>query len=315
MKNKFDFSEDKNDKKNKLSFANNHFFSTTNCTNNTNTNSLNSSDSWSKPIIGGFNLSFLSFLSSNQKSCLSRVIVVFLLSIFNFQFSISQAQTDSVAARLVDRYLDILNIDALPQDSMLVLTTTITTPGSSDTITMRRLFQPPQMFRVEVRDAIGLQSGLYTNGKGLYRAYAENKGWGVIAPDNFYLRLTGFDFRGPLYHWRTGGLMMKYIGKVDVAQKGEELDAVRVEVDGMYTRLYMFEESGLLSVIVELDEGANERSLLKDTHIQWKCEHEYNRVGPTLLPSLESFMRNGQLTVLRTEMHLEPRDDKPFNHD
>lgn len=226
------------------------------------------------------------------------------------------AQADSASARIVDRYLGILNIDALPQDSLLVLTTTITTSGSDDTVVMQRLFQPPQMFRVDVRDSRGLQTGLCSNGKDRFRAYSEINGWwGDITPESFHRRLTGFDFRGPLYNWRSTNPVMTYLGKVTVEQRNVQLDAVRVEVEGNYTRIYMFEESGLLSVIVEQDNSIDPKRVLEDTHIQWKCEHEYDKVGPTVLPSLESFMRDGRLTVLSTEMHLEPRNNLKFNQD
>lgn len=225
-------------------------------------------------------------------------------------------QEDNMAARIVDNYLDILNIDALPQDSMLVLTTTITSPGSSDTIIMTRLFQPPQMFRVEVRDKQGLQTGLCSNGKDRFRVYSMLNGWwGDVSPEGFYQRLIGFDFRGPLYNWRVGGLELTYQGKVKVEQKGQTLDAVRAEGEGYYTRVYMFDEQGLLTVIVEPDEELDPERNYYDTHIQWKCEHEYGMVGVTVLPTVESFMRNGQLTVLRTEMHLEKRDNLRFNQD
>lgn len=224
-------------------------------------------------------------------------------------------QDDSVAARIVDRYLDILNIDALPKDSMLVLNTTITSPSSTDTVKMVRLYQWPQMFRVDVFNERGLENGLYSNGKDYFRYYSKGKGWDYIPPEQFYLRLLGFDFRGPLYNWRMNNLLMGYVGKVDATQKGSQLDAVRVEVEGMYTRIYMFEETGLLSVIVELEDGADGERLLKHSHIDWKCEHEYGQIGESVLPVLESFMRSNELTVLRTEMHFEKRDDTRFNHD
>ena len=227
----------------------------------------------------------------------------------------AMAQSDSVATHIVDRYLDILNINALPQDSMLVLTTTVTRPGGSDTVTMRRLFQPPQMFRVDVYGKAGLQYGLYSNGKERFRQYGVGKGWDVVPPEYFYLKLNGYDFRGPLYGWRSKNLMMSYQGKVDVQGSDTRLDAVRVAVEGMYTRIYMFEESGLLSVIVELDEGADKERLKEYSHIEWKCEHEYGEIGNSVLPVVESFMRRGELTVMRTDMHFEKRNDALFNHD
>ena len=77
----------------------------------------------------------------------------------------------------------------------------------------------------------------------------------------------------------------------------------------------MFEPSGLLSVIIEedtVDEGYN---ALHDAHVDWKCFHEYSHIGPALLPSVESFMREKLLTIMRSEMHFEKRDDLKFNQD
>ena len=239
-----------------------------------------------------------------------------LLSLHFSLFTLAEAQTDTVAARIIDRYLAILNIDALPQDSMLVLTTTITKQGGGDTVVMTRLFQKPQMFRVDVRDSHGLQTGLCSNGKDRFRAYPyQGDWWGDIKPEDFYNRLTGFDFRGPLYNWRMNGLELTYLGKVDVDHKGAKLDAVRVVTSTTYPRTYFFEESGLLCLIIEDEVMSDGIPVLKDTHINWKCEHEYGRVGETVLPTLESFLRHGEQTVLSTEMHFEKRDNLRFNQD
>lgn len=224
------------------------------------------------------------------------------------------AQTDSTAARIVDRYLDILNINALPTDSMLVLTTEITQPGSSDTIVMRRLFQQPQMFLIEVTDSKGLQNGMCTDGKTYYRSYSQNyKMWRDLTPETFFRQLTGYDFRGPLYNWRNTGLMMSYRGKVKAEDKGGAMfDVVRVEVEGSYMRDYMFEPSGLLSVIIETDSMVAGFGAFGDAHIDWKIIHEYGNIGRTILPIVESFARQGEVTILRTEMHFEARNDDKF---
>ncbi len=223
-------------------------------------------------------------------------------------------QTDSSAARIVDRYLDILNIKALPMDSMLVMTTEITQPGSTDTIVMRRLFQQPQMFLVEVRGSNGLQSALCSDGKTYYRSYSPKyEQWHNLERGTFFSHLTGFDFRGPLYNWRNTGLMMSYRGKVKAQNKGNvELDVVRVEVEGRYMRDYMFEPSGLLSVIVESDSIMKDAGIYEDAHIEWKIIHEYDNIGRTLLPTVESFARDSVITIMRTEMHFEPRNDDKF---
>lgn len=228
---------------------------------------------------------------------------------------VASAQSDSTAIRIVNRYLDIMNIDALPQDSMLVVNTTITYPTTGDTLYMKRLYAPPQMFRVEVRLPNGtLQTGLCSNGKKRFRVFSPNSiWWRDITPESFYSRLSGFDLRGPLYNWQSSNAYLTYRGRTEY--KGQQMDVVHFTAPGFFNRLYMFESSGLLSLIIEED-SVNEGSRpLDEAHIEWKCEHEYTNVGPVILPSLESFMREKTLTVLRSEMKLEKRDNLQFNQD
>lgn len=226
---------------------------------------------------------------------------------------ILKAQTDSMAAKIVDRYLAMLNIDAIPRDSMMVMHTVITYPGSTDTFTMDRYYMFPQKFRVDIfRPDGSRQTGLYSDGQRYYRFYdPKRKLWGSMTPETFYGQFGGLDFRGPLYKWRTKAMELSYEGKVKV--KDEQLDAVKVTAPGTYTRTYMFQETGMLAVILESDETDTTFHVYKDMHIDWKCIHEYQRVGNTILPSLESFARKNELTVLRSEWHLEPRNNKLFN--
>lgn len=225
------------------------------------------------------------------------------------------AQSDSVAVRIVDRYLNIMNVGALPTDSMLVVNTQIIYPSTGDTLSMRRYYAPPQMFRVEVYDQNGkLQTGLCGNGKDRYRAYStRSEWWRDITVESFYNKLGGFDVRGPLYNWRTDNAYLTYQGRTEY--KGQQLDVVHYSAPSFFRRQYMFEESGLLSVIIEEDSVPEGFFPYHDAHIDWKCIHEYTTVGPAILPSLESFMREKLLTVMRSEMRLEKRDNLIFNQD
>ena len=226
-----------------------------------------------------------------------------------------QAQDDSMAVQIVDRYLSLLNIEALPHDSMMVMTTIITYPGTTDTFTMKRYYAYPQMFRVDIfRPDGSRQTGLYSDGQQFYRFYEPKRRlWGNMTRETFYNQLAGLDFRGPLYQWRNMAMELSYQGKASV--KGEQLDVVKVTAPGSYTRTYMFQETGMLAVILESDETDTTYRVHKDMHIDWKCIHEYQRIGNTILPSLESFARNNQLTVLRSEWHLEARNKKIFSDD
>ena len=223
---------------------------------------------------------------------------------------------EDTAARLVDRYLDILNIDALPHDSLLVLETQITVVGTTDTFLMRRWYSWPQMLRLEVWHGDDMHGGLCTNGTSRYRSYNRSLGyWIDVEPERFYDGMVGYDFRGPLYNWRTANLQLSYKGKVQVTG-GRVLESVRVESPNLFTRYYMFEPNGLLAIIIETDEMEGKRNEQSEKlRIEWKCMHEYLSVGSTVLPRLESFLRNGELTVLETKARLEPRRDIIFNSD
>ncbi len=228
----------------------------------------------------------------------------------------SRGQEDT-AARIVDLYQDILGAERLPQDSMLTMVTTITSPGSQDTFIMKRWYIAPRMMRVEVWLNDTLQTGLCTNGKDRYRIFDPKKGYWEEKKDYFfYEKIDGYDFRGPLHNWRAKGLTAKYKG-ITRAKGDHELQTVTVEGPGIYTRHYMFEPTGLLSVIIETDElDTTEYHSNGEPHTEWKIIHEYMPIGPSsLLPKEESFLRGGLLTIMQTEAWLEPKKTLLFNKD
>lgn len=221
------------------------------------------------------------------------------------------------AARIVDRYEQLLGADRLPQDSMLTMVTTITSPGSQDTFIMKRWYIAPHMLRTEVWHKDTLQTGFCTNGKDRFRSYRPAKGFWEDLPDYiFYEKHLGYDFRGPLYNWRAQGLTLTYKG-ITRAKGDHELLTVTVEGPGLFTRHYMFEPTGLLAVIIETDEmDTTEYRYNGEPHTEWKLEHEYMEVGSSsLLPKEESFMREGVLTIMQTEAWFEPKKPLLFNKD
>jgi len=227
------------------------------------------------------------------------------------------AQKIDTAAAIVDRYLELLGADRLPQDSMLTLVTTITSPGSQDTFIMKRWYMAPHMMRVEVWHGKKLQTGLCTNGKNRFRVYRPKLGyWEEKYDYAFYEDMDNYDFRGPLYNWRAKGLTLRYKG-ITLAKGDHELQTVIVEGPRIFTRHYMFEPTGLLSVIIETDElDTTEYKYNGEPHTQWKIEHEYMQVGPnSILPKEESFLRDGVLTIMRTEAKLERKQTLLFNKD
>ena len=222
---------------------------------------------------------------------------------------------DDSAKVVVDRYLQMLNIEGLPQDSLLVMETVITFYGHKDTIWMRRWYAVPEKFRVEVWNRGKLETGLVSNGKDRFRRYLPTyESWESITLADFHERMTGYDFRGPLYNWRAKGATLKWNGTTTL--KGEPLQVVKVDCPAMYERYYMFEpESGLLTLIFETDNVYQDYSPRREGHIDWKSIHEYQPLATGILPSLESFMRGGVLTIMSSTTHFEKNNPEIFEHD
>lgn len=219
------------------------------------------------------------------------------------------------AALVVDRYLGMLNHEQLPADSMLVIETDITIYGVDDTLRMRRWYAQPEQFRVEVRYHGQLETGLVTDGVHRFREYMpEAKDWAFAREYKLRRKLSGYDFRGPLYNWRASSDQLTYLGKATI-DGSAPLDVVKVESNGRYTRLYMFEPSGLLAFIIETDEHGVDVTEDDGSHIDWKCIHEYQPVGNCLVPSQESFLRGDAITVMTSRCRLEPYNESIFKQD
>lgn len=238
---------------------------------------------------------------------------IFILLAF---LPLAAAAQDSAEA-VVGRYLRLLNIEALPADSMLVVSTTVSFHGSTDTFTMTRRFQTPDMIRVEIRKGDSLMTGLCTNGRNRYREFVHMLGWWVDqTPETFRQDLQAYDFRGPLYRWSERDITLSYEGIKLV--KGQRMHVVRTTQPKHFTRHYMFDEmSGLLVLVLEDDEVAGNapRHPMRGNPIEYKVTHEYLPVGASLIPSQESFMRNGTLTIMESTVHFEPRNELLFNQD
>ena len=222
---------------------------------------------------------------------------------------------DDSAAYIVNRYLMLLNTAALPADSMLVMHTVVTYSDSDDTSTVSRWFRPPLMHRVEVRDGGRLNAALCTNGTSRFRRYDKsNEWWTDVGKEDFWRLLAPYDFRGPLAQWRASGATLTYRGRSTV--KGTSLQVVQVEAPGQYGRYYFFDPaSSLLTLIIETDEMDPDHAVAPQARIDYKVVLEYQPLGTSLLTSLESFMRDGVLTTLRTTYRLEAPNSLIFNQD
>ena len=226
-----------------------------------------------------------------------------------------KASTDT-AEMLVQRYIRMLNYDALPKDSMLVMETTVSYLGLPDTFVMRRWYAYPDMLRVEVWQDDTLTHGFCTNGTDRYREYVQHHGWWEdLFSKEFLRRVKPYDFHCPLYDWTPDGDMkITYTGTSEL--KGQALKTVRVEQKNMYIHHFLFEEqSGLLLFIFVSDQLTEGSSGIEYMHTNWKAFHEYLPVGGSLIASEESFMRNGTLTIQRTQAHFEAVDHMLFNQD
>lgn len=232
-----------------------------------------------------------------------------------------RAQTKDSAELIVERYLKMLNFEALPQDSTLVMESTITFHGSTDTFTMRRWYAPPTMMRVEVWHDDQLSEGYCTNGSSRHREYMRRmKWWDDVDHSVFHQKIDAFDFRGQLYNWQVRGVKLSYRGEVNY--KGQQLQVVRAEQADVYTRYYMFEKrSGLLVIVQEKDEREKNDAIqvalaqLKVSPMEYEVIHEYLPAGMSLVPSQVSYMRDDLLTIMQTTLHFEPRNNLLFNQD
>ena len=212
---------------------------------------------------------------------------------------------DDSSAAVVDRYLRMMNIEGYHADSMLVMETAVTVFGSSDTLWLRRWFAPANKHRVELWYQGKLTEGMISNGEDKFLLYdTKKKKWTSTKPGEVVPKLSGYDFRGPLYMWRWNGTHLTWNGMSEL--KGQPVKVVKASRPGMYDRYYMFEAgSGLLTLVMETDAYDSTAAPMKESHIEWKSCHEYLPVGNHLVPSQESFMRNKKLTILSTTAHME----------
>ncbi|MBP3763399.1 MAG: hypothetical protein J6I49_05935 [Bacteroidales bacterium] len=220
------------------------------------------------------------------------------------------------AAMVLDTYLRMLNHDGIPSDSTLVLETTISVYGTTDTTYMRRWFTAPDMFRVEVEHNGYLQFAIYGNGKDRFRSFnIHTREWEDVDQEHLMTHLSGYDFRTPLYRWREKKAKITWCGHTTL--KGQRLQVVKVVMPGYFDRYYMFDPTnGLLTLVIETSpdsEASYQRS--SQGRIDWKTYHEYLPIGEALVTSLESFMRDGQLTIMATTPRMEARNERYFNQD
>ena len=247
---------------------------------------------------------------------MKRTIITLLLLLSPLLAFGQQEASDDSAAMVVDRYLQMLDLESYSTDSMLVMETAVTFYGSTDTLWLRRWFSPPRKFRMEQWHQGELVEGLISNNEDNFLRYdAQQKKWLPADKKEITDRLSGYDFRGPLYLWRWNGTKLTWNGHSEL--KGAPVQVVKASRPGSYDRFYMFEPgSGLLTLMVESEEyDPAGPAPKKENHVEWKSCHEYLPVGTHLVPSLESFMRDGRLTILSTTATMEYIRPRIFNRE
>lgn len=228
---------------------------------------------------------------------------------------VAQRGVADTAQQVVERYLRLLNYEALPADSMLVARTVVTFNDGADSLIMHRWLAPGGRQRVEVWTGDEQTVGLCTNGKERHRHFSPKLGWWQDREQDEILRLLQpYELRGQLYNWAGRNVKLRYNGVGDY--RGQRLDVVAAEQLGFYDRYYFFEEnSGLLVLVRELESSSGGTVKSPGDIMEWKIIHEYQPIGTSLIVSQESFMRDGHIFIMYTTAHFEPVYDLLFNSD
>lgn len=225
-------------------------------------------------------------------------------------------QVADTAEAVVERYLRLMNYEALPKDQILKVTTkTVSNRHPMDTSIVKRWFAWPNSYRIEVWHRDTLLEGWHNDEQKTFRRYDEGKKkWVVEHELTYFDRVTGYDIRSVLYFRKKNGMEMRYGGMRTF--EGHQVYVVATRVPGMYDRDYLFEaESGLLFLMIEKDSHeAGERMDAKN-HIDWKTIDEYLPVGESLIASKEQYQHQGRRIVATHQPELIPMDRTLFSKD
>ena len=217
---------------------------------------------------------------------------------------------------VVDRHYAIVNVDNIPADSMLYIESfSVDAHVPTDTVFMRRWFAAANLARVEVTYHGHPVAGMQSDGKTLFRTLdTARRAWEGLPADRYHIDISGYDFRGPLYRWRTDGSELYYQGEWEF--EGHRVRRVFVMSPNRYDRNYLFEkESGLLFFVDERDTHSDNMATGDGEHVRWRAYHEYTPLGTSLYVSQESFMKDNVVTVTYHTYRLLPRSSEPFVSD
>lgn len=226
---------------------------------------------------------------------------------------ISTTTNSDTAKALVDRFLKAMNYEALPTDSMLYIESFIFDFNDrSDTLVMKRWFQPPHNHRVELWSHGKIEVGYLTDGTSNARRYDTIKHrWQKIDLADYYDKGAAYDFHSPLYNWRTNGTELQYLGEWEI--HGVKVYKVHAETPGMFIRDYLFEkENGLLFFVIEHSEIFGGETDPYHRNVDWRAFTDYIHIGSMLLPYTESYKRNGHTTVINHRYAFLKKDHHKF---
>ncbi len=231
-------------------------------------------------------------------------------------FATAKSNADSAEA-VIARFMTLMNYEALPHDSILLIESTIVTRNAPhDTCKMRRWYGYPHNVRIEVWMHDTLYEGYHNNGIKYYRKYDYKQKMWIDASDIHYNDMTqAYDYRGPLYNRHNKGYEISYAGEYTF--NNHKIYRISVSSPETYDRMYLFEKtSGLLFLCTESTtiQGKNSKDI-GDNHIDWRAYEEYLPLHESLIMSSESYQHHNTVTFARHIPRLIPMNKNIFKYD
>ncbi|MBR1798740.1 MAG: hypothetical protein IJ761_02425 [Bacteroidales bacterium] len=226
----------------------------------------------------------------------------------------ASAKIDSAVA-VIERFQRMMSLEGIASDSILLAQTTIVMTNPADTFVMRRWWATGGRLRIEVMHNDTLQTAYHSDGKTLYRKYYPRMhNWVDIGQTNFIEQTMPYELRGPLHNWQAQNARVDYRGMAEI--EGLHFDMVHVELPDNFSRNYFFDiTSGLLTLVMELNDVDGVAVADTIEHTRWKAYHEYMPIGESLLPSQESFLRGNTLHTQFTTYGIIPSSNDIFTDD
>lgn len=237
------------------------------------------------------------------------IVFIFVLVVAG----VTLAQQDS-ATIVIDRYLNLLNYNELPTDSMLYIETQMVDRNNTDdTVIVKRWYQYPNSYRTEIWINHTLDDGFFNTNDSLRRYYDKKyRVWRIPTIETYYDMQRAYNFHGPFFYWRSNGTELYYEGTKTF--QGHLVQQVLVRAPAMLDRHYIFEkESGLLFLFTEDTTHLETRGGFdRVSHVDWRAIHEFQPVNAAIFPSIESYQSEGRIYIIKHRIRLLPRNNDIF---